>query len=219
MPASVTRATRWPASQQVDDGAGLRRPRCGRARPPARGPVMPAWVSSLRVRRVSSQAMTSAPASASTARGDRSPRLPIGVATRTSRPGGPSSHSPLISSWSPGAQPPALEGAGLGLDHAAGPQARAPSGGGAIGHVRQHDHASPVAEGDVDGEAHAEGVHRPGRAQQQGAVDAVPPEQPRGPPPPRSATSSAASTSPSRRARPRHQTLKRISRTSPSTTS
>ena len=61
--------------------------RCARARRSAAVRAgTPACVSSARVRRVSSAAMTSASRSASTARGERSPRLPIGVATSTSAP-------------------------------------------------------------------------------------------------------------------------------------
>ena len=49
-------------------------------------PPTPAWVNSFRVCRVSSHAITSAARSASTARGAKSPRLPIGVATSVNRP-------------------------------------------------------------------------------------------------------------------------------------
>src|SRR5581483_7898418 len=86
VPASVTYATTSPAAMRSTTRASAcrslwawsatSRPRAG----------TPACVSSARVRRVSSAAIRSASRSVSTARGDRSPRLPIGVATTTSRP-------------------------------------------------------------------------------------------------------------------------------------
>ena len=48
---------------------------------------MPKWLSSLSVTRVSSAAMKSASSSARSARGDMSPRLPMGVPTSVSFPG------------------------------------------------------------------------------------------------------------------------------------
>ena len=60
----------------------------------------------------------SAPASASTARGDRSPRLPIGVPTSTSAPGrGHQSAQRSTTRSLARHEPPAGERAGLGLDH------------------------------------------------------------------------------------------------------
>ena len=46
------------------------------------GFLMPKWFSSFTLTRVSSAAMKSAWPSVSTARGEKSPRLPMGVATR-----------------------------------------------------------------------------------------------------------------------------------------
>ena len=100
------------------------------------------------------------PASSSTARGERSPRLPIGVATSTRAPrahGAAADLEPVA-----GPEVPPLERAGLGLDHRAGPPHRPADPVRAHGHDPQH-HQVGVAEGDVDGEAHAHGVHRAGR--------------------------------------------------------
>lgn len=44
--------------------------------------------------------------------------------------------------------------------------------------ARELQHPQPVAEGDIDGEAHAEGVHRERRLQQQRPVDPVATQQP-----------------------------------------
>ncbi len=46
------------------------------------GFLIPRWLSSFTVTRVSSAAMKSAPARVSAARWDRSPRLPMGVGTK-----------------------------------------------------------------------------------------------------------------------------------------
>ena len=85
----------------------------------------PACWSRRPVRRVSSQQIASAAASASTARGDRSPRLPIGVPTSTS---GTASVLPL--ELVAHLQAPAGEGARLRLEHRRAPGAPAGSGGG-----------------------------------------------------------------------------------------
>ena len=81
-------------------------------------------LSSFRVRRVSSQQMMSAAASAATARGDRSPRLPIGVPTSTMRPSArrPARISqPVDLEVVADLQAPALERPGLGHDQRAAP--------------------------------------------------------------------------------------------------
>ncbi len=86
MPASVTYATADRTARPRRRPCAPRRSLCActaRRRPPA---GTPACVSSARARRVSSAAITSASRSASTARGERSPRFPIGVATSTSAP-------------------------------------------------------------------------------------------------------------------------------------
>ena len=88
---------------------------------------MPASDSSLPVRRVSSQHTTSAAPSASAARGGRSPRLPIGRADQHER----GRRSPLHLELVAGPQRPAIERAGLGLDHR--PCAPAPGGTGGGG--------------------------------------------------------------------------------------
>ena len=136
------------------------RPRCGRSPRAAPGARTPMWASSRPVRRVSSQATTSARPSSSTARGDRSPRLPIGVPTSTRAP---------------------LTGAPAGRRRRTPQRAKAPASHSITPRARQHRRArggwAPwcvtrrtaqvgVDEGHVDGEAHAEGVHRarPGAA-------------------------------------------------------
>ena len=86
VPASVTTATWRPASSspstRLTEAASFWSCTARRRLPAG----MPAWLSNLRLWRVSSQAMTSAARNASTARGAKSPRLPIGVATRVNRP-------------------------------------------------------------------------------------------------------------------------------------
>ena len=134
MPASVTYATRLPARTASTTQSALSRSLCActaRSRPAA---GISAWVSSARVRRVSSAAITSASRSASTARGERSPRLPIGVATSTSTPARRSSapRSGAVASARSRPQlhavaarePPAVERARLGLHHERGARAR-----------------------------------------------------------------------------------------------
>ena len=85
IPASLTYTTRCAALDRVDDAAAPRCVRCARARRATGHPTgHRPREQSARVRRVSSAAITSALRNSSTARGDRSPRLPIGVATNTS---------------------------------------------------------------------------------------------------------------------------------------
>ena len=146
--------------------------RCARApRARDRAAGIPAWVSSARVRRVSSAAITSASRSASTARGERSPRLPIGVPTSTSAPAGRSarSRSPfrhgaghavaVIRAPRPGrpvVQAPALERAGLRLDHERAAPRPVATRATAAGCTVRSTHAVRVAERDVDREPHPE---------------------------------------------------------------
>ncbi len=90
VPASLTTATVAPpatAPATRSRRAASLCPCSDRRRSPL-GPlaVMPLAESRARVRRVSSQQIRSAVASTSRARGERSPRFPIGVATSTSRP-------------------------------------------------------------------------------------------------------------------------------------
>ena len=185
MPASLTTTTRWPRSSRARTSAtapasvwsfttsrtSAARCRGGRAAGP--------------VRRVSSQATASAPASSSTAAGERSPRLPIGVPTQHQRAGHRSSSSiadadaprPRTRPASPRSRPsPARSGSPIRF--------------GAIVVHRCRILNSGVDVGDVDREAHPEGVHRAGRSQQHGPVDAVAAEQ-------------APPASPVRRRRPR----------------
>ena len=156
----------------------------------------------------------------------RSPRLPMGVPTRTSGTG-----QSFRSSWSPTCRPhrakaPASASSTL---CARSTGRRHPVAGEA--HGAEHGEVG-VEPGHVDREAHPDRVHRPGGHEQERPVDAVAAEQPlaagarAGRPPPatpapprRGATT--ASTARLRGGRPdrwRGQTLKRISRTSPSCT-
>ena len=185
-------------AHRVDDpvGALLLVVRVHGTQPTAR-PGTPRWVSSARVRRVSSAAITSASRSASSRAVDRSPRLPIGVATRTQRPACRSCAAQLHPVA--GAQPPAVERAGLAPRSRTRPCARTATRARAAGVIdAQHD-AVGVAERDVDREPHPDRVHVAARPQHQRAVERVAPEQP-APPRPRACrpTSAAASTSPSR---------------------
>ena len=94
VPASLTTATVAPpataAATRSSRDASLC-PCSDKSRSPC-GPfaVMPLAERRARVRRVSSQQIRSAAASTSRARGERSPRFPIGVATSTSWPRRPS---------------------------------------------------------------------------------------------------------------------------------
>ena len=125
VPASETTATspRRRAHRAPRSGFVAR---CARWRPPAACHALRQPASSRPVRRVSSQQISSAAANVSIDRGDRSPRLPIGVATRTSR----EARSPA-SVWAlarvavaqlddvADREPPSLERPGGGLDHPA----------------------------------------------------------------------------------------------------
>ena len=157
--------------------------------------------------------------------GDRSTRLPIGVPTSTSvtaaplaaragrPPGGPTGRS----------DPASASITGAGPQHGSAQPA-----GGAGGACAHHAEVS-VAERHVDREPHADRVHGPGRAQQQRALDAVTPEQAAPPGPAGASDLQAGQHLAVPAAKPRHgdlgapsgprQTLKRISRTSPSATS
>ena len=132
----------------------------------SRTPLIPAWASRRPVRRVSSQQISAASASAARARGDRSPRLPTGVATRTSRPAAARSAPDAEARVRPVAelddvadrQAPALERAGLGLDD---PRRL---GHGEPDPVARHadgldDRPVRVDVGDVEREPHPDGVH------------------------------------------------------------
>ena len=210
MPASVTYATRSPVAHRVDDPVARSPARCARApRAAGRRRARRRALSSARVRRVSSAAITSASRSASTARGDRSPRLPIGVATSTQRAASRRRRSRRAAPpGRPSRRLPALERARLGLDHERGARARSATPATARRrHRAQHD-AVGVAERDVDREPHADGVHVAARPQHQRAVDAVAPEQaaparargrrrPRLPPAPRRRARARPSAAPS----------------------
>ena len=82
MPASETRATVPPSSRRRITSVAALSSVCSSRRSRS-APTTPAWASRRPVLRVSSQATRSAAASVSTARGERSPRLPMGVATST----------------------------------------------------------------------------------------------------------------------------------------
>ena len=85
-------------------------------------------------------------------------------------------HGTRTSSWSPGCNRHRSNAPALRLDHGA---RRDPGPAEAMArhaHGGEHNEVA-IAEGNVDREAHADGVHRPGRGQQQRAVDAVASEQ------------------------------------------
>ena len=126
---------------------------------------MPAWVSSARVRRVSSAAITSASRNTSTARGDRSPRLPIGVATSTRRARRPCRAAHVRSSTRSPARSRQRSNApaSASITNAAR-RTNGETRHGARRRRAQHD-ALRVAERDVDREAHADGVHVAARAE------------------------------------------------------
>ena len=86
MPASVTRATSSPSRSRSTSRAGPRSSVFA-SRRSSFGAGTPSAVSSARVRRVSSQAITAALARVSRSRGVTSPRLPIGVPQIRSVPG------------------------------------------------------------------------------------------------------------------------------------
>ena len=223
-PASVTYAT------QLARRAPRRRPsrrspaRCARARRAAdRRPGQPRWVSSARVRRVSSAAITSASRSASAARVERSPRLPMGVATRSNvRVVVDLALAHASSTRSPARSPQRSNAPASRLDHERGLAHVSATAATAAGsrcaarrlrrrrtRRRSGTACARCARGGTAA-APARRRRRRARAARAGAPRAL------------SATSAAASTSPSRTSqdiqRLRH-TLKRISRTSPSTTS
>ena len=116
--------------------------------------------------------------SASTARGERSPRLPIGVPDRARAVIGRRRCSSRSSSWSPAARPqranaPAsASSTAWACEHGPARRRRRGSAGRA-----QHDEVAGRRSATSIGEAHAERVHRPGRPEQQRAVDAVAAEQ------------------------------------------
>ena len=157
----------------------------------SRGPATPACCSSRPVRRVSSQTMASAPARAATARGERSARLPIGVATSTRRPvtvatrsGHGAAHRPrhgrrtsnLSPTWRP-QRPKAPASASITCR---APNTGMPTRCGAMRTVFITT-AGVVEVGDVEGEAHPDRVHPAAPLQEQGALDAVAAEQARPP--------------------------------------
>ena len=132
----------------------------------------PACSSSRPVRRVSSHAMTSADASASTARGESSPRFPIGVATSTQHGSGHSTTSRRC---------PVTRFHRANAPASASTTERAVQQGSPT-RLRAHPHRAPhetvtIEERDVDVEPHAERVHRSRRSQQERSVDPVAPEK------------------------------------------
>ena len=84
MPASDTKATRWPAATRAITDSTRRAITFSSQR--SSGTRMPKRASSLPVTRVSSQSSTSAERSVSSTRGDASERLPMGVPTSESMP-------------------------------------------------------------------------------------------------------------------------------------
>src|SRR5664279_2900314 len=180
-----------------------------RRRPSA---AMPACDSSLRVRRVSSHAMTSASRRTSTTRGERSPRLPIGVPITTSG----MSASLLDLDLVPDPQAPACERARLGLDHERGAPHERRQPPRSQRRDAEH-HAVRVAERHVDREPHADRVHLPALAEHERTGEVVATEQAAG------ALASRAGHLGRREHfavtdQPHRYTLKRISSTSPSAT-
>ena len=229
IPASVTYATRWPSRTASTIQPAPSRSLCAwtaRSRPAA---AIPSWVSRARVRRVSSAAITSAVRKVSTARADRSPRLPIGVATSTSQPR-PWRSRPELQAIAR-TQAPAVERTRLRLDHEGGAhhhrrqcataQARAvrstrPSASqNATSMAKRIPNVCTWRHGTQD---HGAFEARHGRA---GLVDAPATDRPSPPPPAHRrrarARTSLPPTHPLRK--PDGHTLNRISSTSPSTTS
>ena len=102
--AQAASTSRWPGSemagvpasvQSASSSPAARRSRMGPSRASSSkagserkgGAGWPRWAKSCRVRRVSSATTADARRSTSAARGERSPRLPIGVATTFRSPG------------------------------------------------------------------------------------------------------------------------------------
>ena len=125
MPASLTTATRSPRASRSSTSATAPSSVWSLTTISGRRGT-PACCSRRPVRRVSSQQIASAAASASTARGDRSPRLPIGVPTSTRRHG----RSARSSSWSPTCEAPPGEATRPRPRSRRGPAGRVGSGGG-----------------------------------------------------------------------------------------
>src|SRR5215218_8555485 len=183
VPASVTTATS-PPSPSTWSTSGMRAASVCSLHTANRVPAIPACWSNRPVRRVSSQHTRAAAASASRARGDRSPRLPIGVATRTRRPGRRSATDfgggrGTLAQLDDVAdrQVPALERAGLRLDDPGclghrPPKAVAPHADGL------DDDAVAVDERHVEGEAHPDRVHPAARLQHQRALEVISLQQP-----------------------------------------
>jgi hypothetical protein len=86
VPASLTSTTRAPCRNLATRSSRLEPSLCSCSE--ISGRCTPSCFNRPAVWRVSSAAITSAAASASRARGERSPRLPMGVATTSIRPGG-----------------------------------------------------------------------------------------------------------------------------------
>ena len=177
VPASLTSTTRSPAPSRSRI-TGIDSNSVWSSRRRSSSTRTPICLRSEPVRRVSSQQTRSAASRASTARGARSPRLPIGVDTRVRTP------VIRVSPVACRARGPTGGTHRFGLDDGGRPwrprtePPRRHRGG------RQHDEVT-VEMGDVDGKAHLHGVYRPGRTEQQCAVDAVAAEQAHSPVAPR----------------------------------
>src|SRR5580658_5253563 len=172
VPASETTATVFPSCTQASTWGARADSLCSWSdtrRPP---PATPTALSRARVRRVSSQQMTSAAARVSMARAEMSPRLPIGVATSTSEPrrAAASSAGGTELERVPESQAPAVERPGGGLEDRAGAPARQGEAPLREPHGRQH-HQVGVEERHVEREAHGEGVHGPGAGEDEGTVE------------------------------------------------
>ena len=141
---------------------------------------MPAAESRARVRRVSSQQIRSAVASTSRARGERSPRFPIGVATRTSRPRRSSLKARRsLRRSAPRApragRPPARPSARATRPRSrprSGPCARPSATRQGLSRATRTTVEVDREEGHVDGELHAGRVHGAGALQVQRALAA-----------------------------------------------
>src|ERR1019366_9153594 len=122
-------------------------------------------------------ATMSASRSTSMARGERSPRLPMGVATRTSAPvigTGDRCRSLLDLEPVPGLKGPALEGACRRLEEVPGATAGQPEAE-RRERLRRHHDERLVEIGDVDAGAGADRVGARGVAHEQGGTARRPP--------------------------------------------
>ncbi len=186
VPASLTIATSRPSASTPSTSA-TRLNSVWSLHTASRSALTPACCSNRPVRRVSSQQISPTWESTSTARGERSARLPIGVATsqsvlttRPRRAGAAVVVAAVVVAAEfdlvADAEAPASERAAFGLDH----PARAPhrDAEAVPVHVHRLDHDAVAVEvGDVDREAHPDRVDPAAAFDHERAVETVPAEQ------------------------------------------